>query len=162
MGLGIPFLFLSVVGIVILLGCLFVKLYQGASKKWRIILISALALLAAFPFMWNAPIGNIYGEWHLHSDFRANERHVRPAAVVLVLNPDGTGREVDQEGIEREFEWEAINYGERIMMSSRPSRAYYISIRGFGTLLTLEACMRGEATRGRFDTNRDFRAHFRR
>jgi len=134
-----------------------VKLFLKASKIQRILLSIVIALCIA----WWLPIGSLTGTWQLSSGFSANPIHIRPAPQSMQFNSDGTGIKVDHEGYELSFEWRITDFGE-LNMSTRPHSFYMIRFRGFGTRMSLEDSLRGERTIGRFDTQRDFTANFRR
>jgi len=138
----------------------FVKLFSKASKRQKILLAFIVILCIGFSIAWWLPIGTLTGTWQLHSDFRAHPRHIRPAPLEIQFFDDGTGIKIDHNGYEQHFEWHITVFNE-LAMSTRFG-SYIIRFTGFGTRLTIENALRGEATMGRFDTRSDFRARYRR
>jgi len=137
------------------------KLFSKSDKKQRTLLTFVIILCASFAVGWFLPIGTLTGgAWQLSSGFSANPRHIRPAPLSIQFFDDGTGIKIDYEGYERDFEWHITMFDE-VAISTRWS-SYIVRFHGFGTRLSLEDSMRGERSMGRFDTRRDFTAHFRR
>jgi hypothetical protein len=144
----------------------FIKLLLKVSRKRKIILLSAIALLAGLVTGWQSPIGGtLTGTWVLYQGFNANPRHIRPAPLAIRFFDDGTGTKTDYDGNETAFEWSfrisSFDTAETLVFSTRAG-SYYVRLNGFGTRLMLEHTLRGDSTMGRVDTHRDFRAYFRR
>jgi len=162
--LGAIALIISVLLILAVVGCIvyfYAKLFIRVNKKLKIL----LAILALFAIGWWFPIGSLEGTWQLQNDFRANPRHIESAPLTLQFFDDGTGIKIDYSSHERGFTWEMMSFGrsydEELSISGR-WHSYTVSFRGFGTVMTIQAVLRGEDTMGRFDTANDFTATYRR
>jgi len=151
---------LIMLSVIILLIYGLIKLFSRASKRQRILLAVIVILCTGFSISWWIPIGTLTGTWQLHSDFRAHPRHIGPAPLEIQFFDDGSGIKIDHDGYEQNFEWHITVFDE-LAISTRIG-SYIVRFTGFGTRLTIENVLRGEATMGRFDTRSDFRASFRR
>ena len=144
-----------------------VKIFRRAPRPLKI-LIGVLGLpLLGFAVGWWLPIGQLEGDWELQTGFRANPRHIAPAPQAIQFLADGLGTKTNPQGQPQDITWQMVTRtygGEEVLELDISGRwhSYWVRVWGFGTRMSIQATLRGEATMGRFDTASSFTATYRR